>query len=39
MTNQPPASELEPYPHALYLAVMDAVPGWMTDRISSITRW
>ena len=39
MTNRPPASELEPYPHALYLAVMDAVPGWLADRISSITRF
>ncbi len=38
MTDQPPVSELEPYSREMYLAVISAVPNWMTDRITSITR-
>jgi len=37
MTDQPPVSELEPYSREMYLAVISAVPNWMTDRITSIT--
>lgn len=36
MVKQPEALELEPYPDALYQAVISAVPHWITTRVSEI---